>query len=299
MHKFAVFFTACVFVGASADSGAGQEQNQKQAHGHGQTVSAEGRQFSIPVRIVQDPPNEQKTKADAEKSDRDEQRENDNLAIQRSTAQSSEEVAQWAAPMFYASLGALFLSFITVVASSFAAWFALGSVREAREATRIANAALTHTQDSTKKQLRAYLLAKSTVIPDDTPEGMLGLALTVKNCGQTPATITHMGHKAFIASEAYESDFADIELKDYSGIIGGSETFAFHMANQDQIYPSLRKEVAEGMIGVFVRIRLLYKDIFDESHLVQFTRTIEGRRELNGPFGISAKFPDIATSAET
>lgn len=298
MQKFAVFFTACVFIGASAYSSAGQQQAQEQRQSNSQTESSEGGNFSIPIRIVPDPLYEQKAKADAEKSDRDEQRENDNLAIQQSVAQSSEEVAQWAAPMFYVSFLALMLSALTVAASFSAAWFALGSVREAREATAVANAALAHTQDATKKQLRAYLLAQSTIIPEDTPEGVLGLAFKVKNCGQTPATITHVGHKAFIASEAFESDFSDIDLKAYSGIIGGSETFAFDIANQDQNYPPLRKEVAEGLIGVFVRIQIQYKDIFEDTHLVQFTRTIEGRRELNGPFGISPKFPDIATSAD-
>lgn len=293
MQKFAVFFTACVFVGASANSSTSQEQNQEQGHSNGQTVSAEGRQFSIPVRIVHDPSYEQKAKADAEKSDRDEQRENDNLAIQRSVADSSEEVAQWAAPMFYTSVGALVLSLITVAASSFAAWFALGSVREAREATAVANKALLHTEDTSKKQLRAYILADGTHIPEDTPEGYLMVVLAIKNCGQTPATITRLSQLCFTTQTLHPSHFSLIETVPYAGILGGGERFQFHIVNQDQIQQNLRQDVALGKIGVFVRVGIHYKDIFGTEHYSEFTRTIEGRRELNGPFGINPLYPDI------
>ncbi|NSX90142.1 hypothetical protein [Agrobacterium tumefaciens] len=292
MQKFAVFFTACVFIGASAYSSAGQQQAQEQRQSNSQTESSEGGNFSIPIRIVPDPLHEQKAKADAEKSDRDEQRENDNLAIQRSVAQSSEEVAQWAAPMFYANVGALLLSLITVAASSFAAWFALGSVREARAATGVAQRTLASTEDTAIRQLRAYIVLDSAEIPSNLPTGMLYAVVTLKNFGQTPARFTHVGCVCLATQNLIGWGFPQLTINPYEVAIGAGGTVQFHAANTLITIPDLEHKVQTGQMQIGVSIFVRYLDIFDNPHEAQFTRTIETARSLHGGLAISPSFPD-------
>lgn len=249
----------------------------------------------MPIRIIPDPSHEQDAQADADKAQRDEQREDENLAIQRSIPESSEKIGQYAAPMFYVGAAGFALSLMTVLASISAAWFAFSSVREARKATEVAQRALAVTEDTAKKQLRAYLVFDGGEIPETSPQGMLYAVMKLKNCGQTPAFITHVGHACIASQSIFSRDLDALELKPYTSVVGGGNTVQFHAANTLILLPNLKQEVAAGRMQVAVRIAIRYSDIYGEEQSAQFTRTIEGPRNLHGPLGISRSYPDMAT----
>jgi hypothetical protein len=272
-----------------------QEQAQEYHPGSEQTDAGGGKEFAIPVRIIPGPSHEQHGQSDADKAQRDEEREDENLAAQRSIAESSEKVGQYAAPMFYVGTAGFLLSLATVFASFSAAWFALGSVREARKATQVAQRALATTEDTAKKQLRAYLVLDGAEIPQETPDGMLYAVMRFKNCGQTPATITHVGHVCFASQMIFPRDLNALELRPYTSVIGGGSTVQFHAANTLIVLPDLKDRIAEGKMQIAVRIAIRYTDIYGDEHSAQFTRTIEGARNLHGGLGISQTYPDMVT----
>lgn len=294
MRFLTVVLLGGCFLLSSLNCSVGQEQTEEDRHGQQHARGNERDEYSVPVRIIPDPTQEEKDQADAEKSNRDERREDENLAVQRSVAESSEQVAQYAAPMFYISAAALILSFVTVAASGAAAWFAFGSVSEARKATKVAQSALSVTQDTARKQLRAYMVLDGAEVPEGTQDGMLYAVVRLKNFGQSPATITHVGSKCLASTTIVATDFDDLVLQPYKSIIGGGGTIQFHAANTTQLLDGLASAVASGKIQIAMRIRIKYQDIYGDKHFAQFTRTIEGQRNLYGGMAVSPRYPDVA-----
>lgn len=139
------------------ENGHSQAQGDPNVQGENSAHSNPSDVFSIPVRIIPSPAANENDAADAKTREESNRREDENLAIQRSVADSSKEVAHYS--FFQTWIGAisLILSFATVAASGFAAWFALGAVREARQSTQIAQKALAVTEQTMKSQLRAYV----------------------------------------------------------------------------------------------------------------------------------------------
>ena len=248
--------------------------------------------ISIPVRIVSTPYDQQTADANAKAREEDNHREEANLAIQRSIAESSKIVAQYTPDQFYLGFAALTLSLITVIASGSAAWFAYGAVSEARKSTFIANEALSISADTAKKQLRAYLVLTGTCIPSEIPEGRFVVRTGFKNCGQTPARITKLGYKAFVSTKLEPSNFIPFKMSSYNAIVGPGEEIQFHMGDRSSLLPEFRSLVGQGKLNLAMRIQAIYTDIYDIEHTIKFTRTVEGPRELNAQFAISEIYPD-------
>lgn len=289
-RKIAAFITAAgIILVASANISAGQPLKDGSA-------SEANPEFSVPIRIIPDPRQQVSDRAEEEKDKRAERREDENLSIQRSVAQSSEEVAGYASSMYYLGVLGLLLSVVTVGASSMAAWFALGSVREARSATSVAREALSTTQDTAKKQLRAYVVLDAAEIPDGVDKGMLYAVLRIKNYGQTPAKITHLGCKCMATTSLIASDFVDFDMPEYTVILGPGGTITFHAANTLISMNGLEDAVRQGRMQIGASIRLRYLDIYNDEHEAQFTRTIETARNLHGGLGVSLSYPDSISS---
>ena len=248
--------------------------------------------IAIPVRIVSTPYDQQEADANAKAREEDNHREEANLAIQRSIADSSQIIAQYTPNQFYLGLGALTLSLITVIASGFAAWFAYGAVSEARKSTFIANQALSISADTAKKQLRAYLVLTGTSIPSEIPEGRFVVKTGFKNCGQTPARVTKLGYRAFVSTKLEPSNFIPFKMSSYNAIVGPGEEVHFHMGDTSSLIPEFRSLVAQGKLNLAMRIQAVYTDIYDIEHTIKFTRTVEGPRELNAQFALSEIYPD-------
>lgn len=279
------------FLLANIDGSASQEQRGANGQHQHESETGKGDGFSIPIRILKDPSQQQQADADAKKSERDEQRENENLAIQRSVAQSSEEVAQFAAPMFYVSIAGTALSMVTVLASACAAWFALGSVREARKATTVAEEALKAEREASRTSLRAYVGLVSVKMSTAYGEGALAVDITIKNAGQTPALISTIAKNIGGATTLLPHDMEAGEAQAMPIQIPPGESMNLHAANLTRI-GDLREYVALGKFSIFVAVVIRYTDIFGEHHTTKFVRTIEGRRNIDGPFSPRPDYPD-------
>lgn len=280
------------FLLANIEGSAGQEQRSEDGQHQHASEASKSEGFSIPIRILQDPSQQQQSEADAKKSERDEQRENENLAIQRSIAQSSEEVAQFAAPMFYVSMTGTALSIVTVLASACAAWFALGSVREARKATRVAEEALKAERETSRTSLRAYVGLVSVNMAKGYGEGALAVDVKIKNSGQTPALIKTIAKNIGGATILIPQDMEAGEPESMPIQIPPGETMVLHAANLTRI-GDLREHVAQGKFAIFVAVNIQYADIFGELHTTKFVRTIEGRRNIDGGFSPRPQHPDV------
>lgn len=285
----------CVFI-----AGLGQVQNSLSQNDTGSYVQSEDsshtephKDISIPVRIVSTPYDQQAADTNAKAREENNQREEANLAIQRSVAESSQIVAQYTPHQFWLSFGSLVFSLATVGASGFAAWFAYGAVNEARKSTQIAQNALLVTEDTAKKQLRAYLVITGTRIPSDIPEGYFVVKTGFKNCGQTPAVIRKIAHRTFVVKGLLQpSDFGDLKMEPYNSVIGPGEDVHFHIGNTSSTIENFRTLVAHGQLNIAMRIQATYTDIYDVEHSIKFTRTIEGNRQLNSDFAMSPDYPD-------
>ncbi|MGX5708271.1 hypothetical protein [Brucella lupini] len=272
--------------GHSQAQGNPNVQRENSAHSNPSDV------FSIPVRIIPSPSANESDAADAKAREESNRREDENLAIQRSVADSSKEVAHYS--FFQTWIGAisLVLSFVTVGASGAAAWFAFGAVKEARKSTAVAQKSLAVTEDTAKKQLRAYLVLTGTAIPVGTEEDYFIIKSGFKNCGQTPALITHIGRIAFLTNRLTPDIFPKVDMSEFTAVVGPGEELHFHVGHTSEKFPNLRQEVAHGRVNAAMRIHARYTDIFGDEHIIKFTRVIEGQRELNADFGISFDYPD-------
>lgn len=282
------------FLLANIDGSAGQEQRSEDGQRQHASEASKGEGFSIPIRILKDPSQQQQSEADAKKSERNEQRENENLAIQRSVAQSSEEVAQFAAPMFYVTMAGTALSIVTVLASACAAWFALGSVREARKATTVAEEALKVERETSRTSLRAYVGLVSVNMSTGYGEGALAVDIKIKNSGQTPALINTIARNIGGATILLPHDMVAGEEHPMPIQLAPGETTNLHAANTMRI-GDLREMVALGKFSIFASVAIRYTDVFGEQHMAKFVRTIEGKRNIDGGFSPRPDYPDEFT----
>lgn len=251
--------------------------------------------ISIPVRIVSSPNDEQAAESNTYTRKENERREKENLLAQRSIAQSSQIIAQYTPYQYNLGIISLVLSFTTVIASGFAAWFAYGAVTEAKKSTNIANKTIILNQETARHQLRAYLLLTSAIIPDNVPEGYFCIRVVIKNCGQTPAIINKSGHKAQLIQNLQPSDITDLKMKPCKITIGPGESITLFIGNLSKQIPELREGFASGRLNAYAQYQAIYTDIYNEEHTIKFVRTMEGNRELNSELAISFDHPDENT----
>lgn len=206
----------------------GQPQEDSDVHGENSAHTNPSNVFSIPVRIIPSPSTQENDAADAKAREESKRRENENLAVQRSIADSSKDMAHYT--YFQNWLGAisLVLSFATVGASGFAAWFAYGAVKEARESTRVAQKALAVTKDAAQQQLRPYIAFDTSEISilrvKNDPTKILQLDIRFRNCGSTPGILTAASSSIYAPDGSGTWSLLESSCRSFRMTIGPNQT---------------------------------------------------------------------------
>lgn len=250
--------------------------------------------FSIPVRIVPSPSAYENDAADAKAREESNRREDENLAIQRSVADSSKDVAHYT--FFQVWLGAISLVFslLTVGASGAAAWFAYGAVREARQSTWIAQKALEVTEDATKKQLRPYLVLDniSFATQDD---GRIVVGVVFLNAGQTPAIIKNITRD--VASFPVDTHHSPSPISLSANIVVGpncAHTFTNTISFENALIPIFSMEIQARERAMAVYFDLSYTDFLDGEYRSVITRKLDFYAG-DAHFMSDIDIPDIST----
>jgi len=285
MKRWVLVFLIAVSWQILPENGHSQGTHNAEVNAENANEAGNNKPFSIPVRILEAPLPEPDHEQDREQRGRQEAREEENLATQKSIAEVSEKLSHYTLYQLWLSIASAFGLTLTVVFAGLA-W------KESKASTNIAKQALAVTQDTAKKQLRAHLVLTGTAIPADTPEGFFVVRSGFKNCGQTPAMIKKIGRKAFLTNQLTDECFDDLVMHPFVAIVGPGEPLNFFMGEPSQPFPDLRRHVAAGSVIGAMRICAIYTDIFGEDHEIEFTRILEGKRELNSDFGISFNYPD-------
>lgn len=225
--------------------------------------------FSIPVRILEAPLSKPDHEKDREQRRRQEAREEENLATQKNIAKVSEKLSHYTLYQLWLSIASAFGLTLTVVFAGLA-W------KESKTATNTAKEALKITENTSKKQLRAYLTLDS-ITCDIHKAGIVNVGVVVLNCGQTPAFIDEYSRSivTYLAANGHPemdhiSTSADV-------VVGPSchHTFNNSLSTLPEKIDPFTKELLSGERRIRVHIKIGYTDIFGEQHSTEFMRTNE------------------------
>ncbi|QNQ62412.1 hypothetical protein IB024_01225 [Brucella sp. 6810] len=204
-----------------ADGSLGHNRSNSNVQGEDSTHSNPSDVFSIPVRIIPSPRSNENGAADAKAREESHRREDENLAIQRSIADSSKDIAHY-------TYLQIWLSLVTVGASVTAAWFAYGAVKEARQSTRIAQKELAVTEDTAKQQLRPYIVFDTSEIrvlrAEGDPAKILQLDIGFRNCGSTPAILTAASSSVYAPDGSGRWPLHESSCRPFRMVIGPNQT---------------------------------------------------------------------------
>ncbi|MBX8811115.1 hypothetical protein HBA91_00575 [Ochrobactrum sp. MR34] len=275
ISRWILFFCLVVIGIWQVEDSYSQNNTTGYVDGENRSHTEPTKDIAIPVRIVNTPYDQQAADAHAKAREEDNHREEANLAIQRSIAESSQIIAQYTPDQFYLGLGALTLSLITVIASGFAALFAYGAVSEARSSTSIAQRALDVTEDTARRQLRAYVTVsscKSRYLSHHTGVEEFQFMIMLKNQGQTPAMNVRIW-----SSCQFSNDFNEaIKSKDKSiggtrAPIGPTGEMKIEYGTSDRFIPNEEIQRARsGKVRCWVDGIVEYDDIFGNNHITNF-----------------------------
>jgi len=275
-----------VLAGSNVVLAQADKSNGQQAPAAGKAEQRD--EFAFPVRILSYPLDQQQADDAKKQTQRSEEREEENLTIQRDVAQSSEEVAHYTKLQFYLGVtGALGL-FATVLFAAASAYYARHAVLEARKQVAFA-------QEGMRRQLRAYIGLEFIRKPSDAPDGFLAVSIRLKNSGQSPANILTIAHKVGGGTALRQTEFADITPRQMPMTVGAGAGATIAAANTLVRITDLREQVASGQLSLFAVVEIVYLDIFGQQHTSRFTRTMEGPRNIDSEFSFNPMYPDVVT----
>ncbi|APX70751.1 hypothetical protein BKD03_16665 [Brucella sp. 09RB8471] len=250
--------------------------------------------FSIPVRIIPSPRSNENGAADAKAREESHRREDENLAIQRSIADSSKDVAHYTYLQIWLGAFSLGFSFATACASGFAAWFAYGAVKEARQSTWIAQKALEVTEDATKKQLRPYLVLDNIYFTAQ-EDGRIVVGVVFLNAVQTPAIIKNITRD--VASFPVDTHYSPSPISSSANIIVGpncAHTFTNTISVENALILIFSMEIQSRERAMAVYFDLSYTDFLDGEYRSVITRKLDFY-DGDAHFMSDIDIPDIST----
>lgn len=147
------------------------------------------------------------------------------------------------------------------------------AVREANEATEAARSAVAVTEDGSRRQLRAYVVAAPGMLTGLDSRDPLKMSVSYKNTGQTPAYNVSVELRAVYApnDEAIAISIPDDEdVARCEMTLGNGESFAAtHEANFTPL-PVACAEIRRRRASIMVFGLILYEDIYGVPHKTRF-----------------------------
>jgi hypothetical protein len=206
----------------------------------------------VPVRIVEQP--DAKTDADRLREQAADDREIKDLIVQ-------ERLKDIAQNTFNLSIFQLLLTVIGTAGL-------LYSLRLARQSTKAAVAAVQVTTQTSRDQLRAYVLVDSNAIVFD-PAGRAGVVISFRNGGQSPALDMVIGCQMKVDDINFPTDMQPVEfnpmMSRFSVLPAGTRQKEIGPVNPLQAHALA---VGETIMHVWGEVR--YRDIFDRHHYSRF-----------------------------
>ncbi len=215
-----------------------------------QIVNAQS--YSVPVRIIEQP--DSKTETDRLREQAADDREIKDLSVQESLRDIAENT-------FNLSIAQLILTIIGTIAIIY-------SLRLARQSTAAAIASVQVTSQTSRDQLRAYVLVDLSGIVFN-EEGGASVMVRVRNGGQTPALNMVTGCNMQCDDINYPSPFAPVKFNPamslFSILPNGSRDKEVGPITADQ---AMALAKGETIMHVYGEVR--YRDIFDQNHYSRF-----------------------------
>jgi hypothetical protein len=190
---------------------------------------------------------------------------NSDLCAQWTAAHGAQDAAYWAKWSFWVGLvgigGLLWTLFYTRKA-----------VLAAEKGTRDADAALEHARDSSRRELRAYVLGVDQQIINFAIGRRPTLRVKIKNFGQTPAhelralTVVNVTRDD---PDKHRIRMKKIEGKVSCAEIGPGDFHVFEHTMAMPLTPAARIDYLSGLNIVFAGI-ISYRDVFGKRHLTTF-----------------------------
>lgn len=224
-------------------------------------------EVSLPVRIITTPSDQEKY--DAEAKDREDSRNRDesNLAAQRSIAKSSEQVAHYTSLQVWIAGASIIFGILTLGTAVTAVIFARHSAAAAQDSVKI-------TRQFGEAQTRAYVYAEAAVMNwfQDGAEAII----TITNCGSTPA-------KSFSVSGVI--DYQPLKSRPTIPVpekfitwsaIGANKSTTAPLREEGILFQDLDRD-QENYLSV--RGTIMYTTIFDEIAFSEFSFMLKYRKE--------------------
>lgn len=247
-----------------------QPNNNGNAHAASERSTNTSNEISLPVRIITTPSDQEKH--DAEAKDREDSRNRDesNLAVQRSIAKSSEQVAHYTSLQVWIAVASILFALLTLGTAVTAVLFARKSASAAQDSVEI-------TRHFGEAQTRAYVYAESAVM-NWFSDGAQAI-ITVANCGTTPAKYFSVQGMIDVKYPGDPLGIPPVETDSMSPVyssLGLNEPKTVAIEGEGVTLSQLSK-VANNYVSV--RGTITYVTIFDETFISQFSFMIRLNRK--------------------
>jgi hypothetical protein len=250
-----------------------QEQHKGQA-GTGQNDTGK---FSIPVRIIEDPIEAQRARDSEEKTRK---HETDDLQAQIRTADASERAAAAAERQIVIAWWQLAFAGLGTIAFLYTLKLARQANKHALSAVETAEAANAISEDTAKRQLRAYIEVRA-VYPRELEDGKpVPVCIELANCGQTPArNIAAMGQ---VFTGEYPlgpgaPQAPDTLPEDPRGSVGPDLPVLLIYRTAQPYSSDFQEHLDSGKFGVWIHGVVRYEDIFGRRWHTRFNYVCGGR----------------------
>jgi hypothetical protein len=188
------------------------------------------------------------------------------LCAQWKAADAAKESAEWAGSTFWLGVAGAAISFLTLLAAGFAAWYArkaalhtADSVDQAERAAKAAEDTLDETRRVTAAQLRPYVSFTEPRKRDDEPFSReSNLYIAIQNFGQIPALDVRLSMGENFLVEPIKDTQIPLVVVDASyGMIAPGDKREDSIRTKN-MHPSEIARAAEGKVTLFIRLRLDY-----------------------------------------
>lgn len=211
------------------------------------------------------------------------------LCAQWKAADAAKESADWARRTFWHDVFGSVVGMLTLIVASAAAYYAREAARHtqagATEAQRSATAAVRSvevSEDTAKKQLRAYLCVEESVFLQEETLKFFSVQIIVKNYGQTPAYAVCIRAKAKTIGEMKLDSFdrsVEIDNSTEPTILGPGGRCAKSI--KTILEDEELNEILIGTCHAMIVGTIHYIDIYQKPQFVEFCQRVRYYGTLN------------------
>lgn len=149
------------------------------------------------------------------------------------------------------------------------------SLKEMKTTTETAQKALTHNEETAKKQLRPYMILQTINYKEY--HDYVRFEAIMRNTGQSPAIITNSEIEIFILKLSDEDNIPkNIEPRPSNATIGSNCELIPWGTHYHAYGETLMRRIQAKELGIYVRVTVKYLDIFDEMHETISVMTLSG-----------------------